>query len=360
MRLVHLLPLFAGLLACRGGADATGFADLTEHGATTAAPDASTSSAPDSGPPPDDTTTTSGALASTSTTVNDPMLWDMGVPDIGTSRLGGCQGKIDFLFIISADGTMVGHQQELKDSLPGFIDTLQAQIPSFDLHIVVADADGYWGMQDCSLCTDNCDPTDAPPLCGASLTACDVERGAGVTYPVGVNSSNRRCKLPNGRRYIDSTQDDIAESFACIARVGSGASNSRTQDALVEALEDPAGCNQGFLRHDALLIVTIIQDRFDEDSASDPLWTLKALRVAKKNDDDAFALLALTTDLDVDANGLCHPGLFASPPNPLRVFASKVKHSSIASICQKNFDDFFADSVAKIVELCDGYVPPPG
>jgi hypothetical protein len=111
-----------------------------------------------------------------------------------------------------------------------------------------------------------------PPYCGAELTACDKKIGAGVTFPSGTARIEPRCELDGGQRYITSSQQDIDEAFACIAQVGTGGAGA-TGQAMVAALQpeindpnDEYACNGGFLRTDALLVVTIIQDTYDSDS----------------------------------------------------------------------------------------------
>lgn len=73
------------------------------------------------------------------------------------------------------------------------------------------------------------------------------------------------------------------DAFLCIAKVGSEGGYPRTADAMVAALSSPLlgtngyppGCNQGFLRDDALLVVTLISDQPDEDSSGPVLMDAK-------------------------------------------------------------------------------------
>ena len=90
------------------------------------------------------------------------------------------------------------------------------------------------------------------------------EREAGVVFPAGKDSSARRCDLAAGR-YITRDDPDPIAAFLCTAKVGSGGGIDTPADAMVAALSwpllgthgYPTGCNQGFLRDDALLVVTI-------------------------------------------------------------------------------------------------------
>jgi hypothetical protein len=289
----------------------------------------------------------------------------MGMPDFGSPLPKGCQGKIDFMFVVSAAGTMKYHQQQLLDSFPGFMAAIEAQLPDFDVHIISADSDAIWPLDDCKYCNgESCDPLGTPPGCGAVLDQCDKKiLGAGVTFPAGEGASNRRCELFGGNRYIIDGEPNLTEAFTCIAQVGIDG-GVLTAEAMVQALSPelngPKGCNKGFLRDDALLVVTLIEDTYDEDSAGSVDSWIEALRTAKKGDDDAFAVLVLTTDVDKGPWELCKPGIYVEEKNRLRLLVEGVDHGFIGSICEKTYDPFFAETVSAVVDLCDDFVPPPG
>jgi len=290
----------------------------------------------------------------------------MGMPDFGSMQPAGCAGKIDFLFVISAQGTMQLKQERLLASFPGFIAAIEEQLPDFNSHILVANPNPQpgWSMIDCSLCMDDCDPQGIAPFCGATLTPCDKKIGAGVTFPAGANASNRRCDLAGGSRYLVSGEQNLQEGFACIAQVGTWGAGL-TAEAMVAALQpainDPDNefaCNGGFLREDALLVVTIIQDTYDGDSLGTVDEWIATLRAAKNGDDDAFMVLVLTTDVDVGYQQLCWPNEYNPNNNRLRLLAEGVEHGFIDSICMENYVPFFAEHVSHLVDLCDDFVPP--
>ncbi len=294
------------------------------------------------------------------------MVWDMGMPDFDPPQPAGCEGKIDFLFVISAQGTMQPKQERLLASFPDFIDAIKDQLPDFDVHLLVANPNPKpgWSMSDCSLCMDDCDPQGFPPYCGAVLQQCDKKIGAGVTFPAGQNASNRRCELAEGLRYIVSGQQDLKDAFACIAQVGtwgSGLTGEAMVAALQPAINDPDNefaCNGGFLRKDALLVVTIIQDTYDSDSLGTTDEWIAALRAAKDDDDDAFMVLVLTTDVDLGYNQLCFWNEYNPNKNRLRSLADGVEHGFVGSICMEGYGDWFKERVTYLVDLCDDFVPP--
>jgi hypothetical protein len=361
MRLcLAMLSLLASLAACGGGASSTGFSSGVGPASATPGSTGSTSSTADSSSTSageGDNSTGSSSTSSGSAADSTP-IFDMPIPDGGPAVPEGCKGKIDFLFVVSASSTMASKQERLLASFPGFMQAIEDQLPEFDVHILSAD-DGYWNQMDCSLCKDDCDPGGSPPLCGAVLEFCDKEIGAGVTFPVGEDASNQRCELSSGARYIDSTESNRTAAFTCIAQVGTRG-GSFTAERMVKALQDSDGCNQGFLRDDALLVVTIIQDNYDVDSLGTPESWKKALQDAKDGDDKGFALLVLTTDVDVDYLQLCHPNDYDPVKNPLRLLVESVDNGFIGSICTPSYEPFFAETIESIVELCEGFTPPPG
>jgi len=297
---------------------------------------------------------------STSTGVDSSTGSDL-PPDFGPSGPAGCQGKIDFLFVISNSGTMKGHQQHVLASLPEFITSIQAEFAAFDTHIMVTDTDESWQMTDCSVCGPGCDPEGQPKKCDAKLDACDTTLGAGVTFPGGSDSSARRCELADGR-YITSEDPDPVAAFLCVAQVGSEGGYPRAADAMVAALSWPLlgthgytdGCNEGFLRDDALLVVTLISDLADFDSSGPAEAWRDALMDAKHQDGEAFQLLVITTDRDI--GGLCGP--YTGFVNRLRTFVDIVPHGEIGSICAESYGSFFKVAVAEVLKRCESFVAP--
>ena len=111
--------------------------------------------------------------------------------------------------------------------------------------------------------------------CEADFTGCDRKLGAGVVHPAGADASNQPCPVAGGKRWLDHTDADVAGSFACMARVGTAGDDAeRPMDAMREALGYQAThCNSGFLRDDAILVVTFISDdACYEDSGTPAAW----------------------------------------------------------------------------------------
>ncbi len=366
MRLTRALGVALVLGGCGNSGTGTGFAagstpgtaPADESGSSTASSSSSTAS------PDTSTSTASSTSTDSSPSSGSGIVWDMAMPDFDPTQPEGCEGRIDFLFVISTEGTMKPSQEKLTAAVPGFIATIQEQFSEFDTHVLVASTDSVWNIGDCGLCEDGCDPMGQPPACGAVVTPCDTKIGAAVTFPAGVNASNRRCELGGDLRYIVSGQQDMTDAFTCIAQVGTSGTG-RSGQAMVAALQpemndpnDEDACNRGFLRDNALLVVTIIQDGYDEKSLGTVDEWIAALRTAKHDDEDAFAVLVLTTDVDVGYQQLCHPNLYDMNKNRLRLLTEGVEHGFIDSICKDEFVSFFAEHANDLVELCDDFVPP--
>jgi len=258
---------------------------------------------------------------------------------------------------------MKGHQPQVVAALPDFITSIQTQFADFNTHIMVTDTDEFWQMDDCSVCGPGCDSGGVPPLCGAELGPCDKKIGAGMVFPSGVDSSARRCELAAGR-YITRDDPDPIAAFLCVAKVGSEGGAPRVADAMVAALDSellglppypPTGCNQGFLRDDALLVVTLVTDLYEQASSGPAEAWLEALMDAKNQDGDAFQVLVITTDIDT-VDGLC--GEYVIEKNRLRTFVNIVPHAEIGSICAPEYGTFFDKAVAEVLKRCESFIPP--
>ncbi|MCY0991621.1 hypothetical protein OV203_31050 [Nannocystis sp. ILAH1] len=282
---------------------------------------------------------------------------DLGViPDGGDGPPPGCKGKVDFLFTISSHPTMEVKQARLKASFPGFIATLESEFADFDYHIMSSNTSGFWGYPSCVGCQDVCAELPEYP-CGTSPEPCDSIRGAGVTYPIGEHASNERCELASGLRYITAGQPMLEDAFTCVASMGINGADGVAETtvlALSDDLDGPGGCNEGFLRDDALLVVVAIQDTYDEGSKGTAEDWAAALVEAKGGDADAIVLLVISTDIDM-AGSLCGPTIGVE--HELRTWTELMPHSVFGSICAEGYSDYFADAAAKITEQCEVFAP---
>ncbi|MEM6991490.1 MAG: hypothetical protein AAF721_13360 [Myxococcota bacterium] len=279
-----------------------------------------------------------------------------------SSEEDGCQ-KVDFVFVIDSSPSMEDEQSNLLASFPGFVAAIEDQLQINDFHVMVVDAGELGGG------------------------ACDGTLGAGQIRSGG----GQDCGLVGGQRYATQAQPDLPAAFACMANRGdSGPTNERTMDSLLQAvgLQNLVGnCNDGFLRDDAILVVTVITDEedsgadgmpgippldgscvaVDEDpnSAGDPAAWKSTLLTAKDGNEDAIVVLGLLGDCDV---GGC-PGMALDPfggaaltgaePAPrLRAFVESFAFGTVGPVCAPDYAPFFASSVNVIESACSDFVPP--
>jgi hypothetical protein len=307
---------------------------------------------------------------------------DLPARDFGDGAPAGCRGKIDFLFAISSGSYMELRQAELAAAFPAFIATIEGAFAEFDYHIMVVDGDGVgWGSEYCNdvcpdlgcLANDPCCTAPFPPAppdqpCCVStdypceelehLTQCDRTWGAGVVIPAGYLSSNRRCPIEGGRRYLVKGQTDLAGTFACVATVGIEGGN-RLGQALTAAMQPeinaPGGCNKGFLRDDALLMVTFVSLSKDyggggNESEGYPFQWAEAVHDAKHGDDRAVVMLQLGPQEAGEPT--CHAD------DQICELVEKFPYHLRVSFDAVDLGATFAEAAALVETACAGFVPP--
>ena len=127
--------------------------------------------------------------------------------------------------------------------------------------------------------------------------------------------------------------------------------------ALSDSLNAPGGCNAGFLRDEAILVVTIITDEEDSSSAGTPQGWYTNVIAQKGGDGTGIVMIGLINDPDV-SDSMC--GTEAEDPARLREFIELFPNSYRGSVCAPNYADVRADAVGIIDTACDEYVPPTG
>jgi len=310
----------------------------------------------------------SGAASASGTTVGNVSTLDMGpVPDFGGQPIG-CQGKIDFLFVISSWYSMKYFQTQLQQAFPAFTAMLADEFADFDYHIMVVDAGTSALLPACDACYDctgcmkpGCaeygGPEDYP--CKGPFVVCDVTSGAGVTITGNFDATNKRCDLFGGNRYIVKGEPDPEAMFKCIATVGEGPKTpvpmTVMQDALQPDMLDDGGCNDGFLRKDALLAVVVLDGLQDSLTPGTPQDWYDALVAAKGGNEEAIVTLVLSNDVDLP-DGVCKFDPMIGP-NPLRLFAEAAAHGRFESICNDTYVGYLKTMAATIIEQCSLLIP---
>jgi hypothetical protein len=310
-----------------------------------------------------DASSTTGELSTTSTGVDDSettLILDVGSDmDLGDGQPVGCKGKIDFLFVISRAPGMEWFQAPLLDAFPKFIDTIEAKFADFDYHIMVVDADAEWGVEVCQEACPNpgesegCSLADYP--CDHTPTECDLTMGAGVVFPAADDASNKLCPIDDGRRYMIKGQTQLKETFACVAQVGSSGYDKlgEAMSAAVQSwMNDDGACNDGFLRDDALLMITLIANTYDGGLTGsqwgDPMMWAEEVRKAKHGDLDSVVLLNIG---DTMVPG-CHDH------DRLCQMVKLFPYALNTEVWADDYGPFFDEATELVSQACAEFTPP--
>jgi hypothetical protein len=278
----------------------------------------------------------------------------------GSGASTGCQ-KIDFLFVVDNSESMEDKQAQLVASFPGFISAIESTVGAgSDFHILVTDTD-KWGRCNTANPWTGSDPSSSDCNSYVKNTVfdeCDRKLGGGVIDPAGLHASNKVCPFPGARRFLAEGDPDVSGAFACAAQVGvAGNAAERPMDAMVAALQTdingPGGCNEGFLRDDAVLVITFISDDpWYEDSGTPSDW-YDAVVQAKHGDPNAAVVVGFTPNFPG-----CRDG--KGPPKGAHwsEFVAKFPFSIEANVCGTDYASTFAQAVSVIGDSCEQYVPP--
>ena len=309
---------------------------------------------------------------------------DDGADDGGSEM--GCS-KVDFLFVVDNSSSMADKQANLAASFPGFIDAIQAQVEGQDYHIMVVDSDENptWFCEPSvsngdPACFGACHPSCSPQnfacggyTCGATntLDAEDTRLGCGVVRPLGGEASNVDCGVPEGKRYVTASQPDLDGTFGCMAKVGvSGHWFERPASATLAALDPDnleGGCNDGFLRDDAILVLVWITDDFDRQAELDdampgingtPQDWYEAVIDAKSGDPSAVVMLGVLATPTPPPGPSCRHGGDDAALKFIEFVDLFGDQGRVVDACEQDYSPFFSEAVGLIDTTCDGFVPP--
>ncbi len=304
-------------------------------GSTTGGPTTDPSTTDDSDPTIDPGTTTDE-----STTTDPGTTTDEGSTGT-TTGTSGCTA-IDFLFVVDNSASMEDDQANLIDAFPGFIEGIQNTLESVDgVHVGVVTTDEYM----------------------ANMPSCNVLGGL-VTQTGGASSSNAACgPYAEGANYMTEA-DDLADSFACAAQVGSSGSGiERPMNAMEAAVGDELGgagqCNEGFLRDEALLVVVLITDEWDgpnDPEAEGSSGNAKAWHntvVAAKNGNEENVVVLTLSYIN---GGACPPPDVFFEPGDIQPFTEMFGDNGIMACITDDFGSTFLDASAVIETACANFV----
>ncbi|HET6611302.1 MAG TPA: vWA domain-containing protein, partial [Kofleriaceae bacterium] len=171
--------------------------------------------------------------------------------------------NVDILFVIDNSSSMAEEQQSLADNFDKFIEVLSSVdggLPSVHIGVISTDMGaeepGGFTTVECKGTGDEGRLQAAPQV-------------GGCTPPSDSYISDIKDE-DTGDRTINYPKDQLAETFSCIARLGTGGCVfEQTLESMRAALDPDMNLNPGFLRDDAYLGIVFITDE-DDCSASDP------------------------------------------------------------------------------------------
>jgi hypothetical protein len=250
-------------------------------------------------------------------------------------------GPVDVLFVIDDSISMAAEQENLINSFPGFMAGIEARlVEANDVHVGVVTTDAYVHNE--------------PAAC----------RGLGHL----VTSTETEVCGPFAEGAYMTAADDLPAAFDCAARVGIGGSvDERPIDAALAALDPannaPGGCNEGFARDDALLLLVIITDEDDapeldpgiDGSTGDPPQWFDALVAARGGVESNIVVLGVTGRPAPNACG----AESAEPATRLLELVQSFTYGLAVDVCSADYAPHFDDALAIIELACDGFVPPP-
>ena len=287
---------------------------------------------------------------------------DDGAGDGGEKE--GCE-KVDFLFVVDSSGSMEDDQVNLINNFPGFMEAIETTLEVEDFHVMVVDTDAggnthpdcypWWEEQGDPYHFLPCPYPPVPAGSDPNLLdlweECDGTMGAGIDMALGFDAPNIECNFSSGRRYIDETEPDLTSAFSCAAKVGTGGNNSeKPAEALLGAVSPemqlPGACNEGFLRKDALLVVTLLTDEQDvsSDPKKDPAAWAQAVIDAKGGKEENVVMLGLLGGIDY-------------PAPYLEMMVGSFTHSAVELVTIPDYKPFFEAVIGDIDVACDEFVP---
>jgi hypothetical protein len=291
----------------------------------------------------------------------------------GVGPAVGCD-KVDFLFVIDNSLSMGDEQQNLSNSFPAFIQTIQQEVVG-DYHVMVIDTDAEdkW-IEDLIECHEDKCPDDDPGeacktifTCGSlpPVESCQAALGGGIDFDQG--DVRQACGIADGKRYLTDAQPNIGDTFECIANLYDGNSPELGMQGMLAALSPemlgPGGCNSGFLRDDAILVVTFITDEEDDgDSQGDPASWRNDLRAIKGGNQTAVVVLGLLGDTGLPG-AVCPPDSVPGSnggeysPRLIEFVESFGARGLWGSVCAPDYSDLFAQAVGVIETACDEFTP---
>lgn len=271
---------------------------------------------------------------------------DLGAPAPGATDDGKDKPcpNVDVLFVIDNSGSMSDKQVRLANSFPGFAAAIQSRLPAAkSINVGVVATSAYYSGQ--------------PQTCLIKTTS-------------GPESSNQECLKNETAPWLRGHDPNFKTKFSCVAKVGAGGDNDETPvksmlGALGPETNNAGGCNQGFSRPDALLVLVVISDEDDvrENDCDDfyhqgtcgsggtPSEWRDRIVALKGGHPENVVVLSLLSRKAGDCSNTIGVNLAS--------FTKRFdKNGFVGDVCMATYDQFFADSLPVIDQACVSFVPP--
>jgi hypothetical protein len=273
---------------------------------------------------------------------------------------------IDFVFMVDNSSSMGNEQQNLVDSIPGFIDAMRTALPLVkNFRVGIVDSDSFPATGDVD------DPLDGCPM-ATDCSACDYTLGAFVSTEASAEDPSLSCNFSTGKRYMDGDSPAFSSEFECAALVGVGGNSVEQQvGALVESVSPEqlgaGGCNEGFIRDEALFVFLLISDEEDDrtlppmprgGSLGDPdRWhdAMVEVKGGKETNLVALGLIGGSPKFADCPNLMGTEGAEDSPR--LQTFLESFETNFVGNVCASGYDVFFDEALKKVAEGCMKFIP---
>ncbi len=193
------------------------------------------------------------------------------------------------------------------------------------------------------------------------------------------------CASMAERRYLDESDPFDALHLGCLLRVGQGGPDEHPMLAVLEAVSNDmnaaGGCNEGFIRKDALLVVMLVTDEEDDQedeqgnpgSPGDPQFWYEKLLFYKNGNEEALVFGALLGEsqaiskcpwmLPEDKSEATVSSILtigAEEGIRFRQFMDSlpVGHAYASSICDESYVSFYEQFFQEVVlDACEDFDP---
>jgi hypothetical protein len=277
--------------------------------------------------------------------------------------------NVDFVFVIDNSPSMLDEQQFLVQGVPGFVDAMQNALPSVQsFRVGVVDTDSYPGFGTLEEPLNACDPEGE-----ASCDSCDYQLGAFLKRPQSAIDPELDCGFSTDLNYMDGDSENFPEEFGCAALVGAVGNPIEQQAgamraAASEELNGEGGCNEGFIRDNALLVFLVISD--EEDSYESPPepqggsegeprhWFEDIVAVKQGKDTNVVGLGLLGGSPKFDDCADISEGVDgAEQASRLVDFVERFPTHFVGSVCSDGYADFFQEALVKVSDGCANFIP---